>query len=81
LLLFLLRRIGPVKLSAAAFIRLAIFLHDLKEFLQRFRLDSVKHILAVSNPQAPNDGIDDVAFRHPGRARCQLDNTMHVLLQ
>jgi hypothetical protein len=50
LLLLLLRRIGPVKPSAAAFIGLAIFLHDFKELLQRLRLDSIKHILAVSNP-------------------------------
>jgi hypothetical protein len=28
-------------------------LHDFKEFLQRLRLDSIKHILAVSNPQPP----------------------------
>jgi hypothetical protein len=34
-------------------------LHDFKEFLQRLRLDSIKHILAVSNPQAPNNGVDD----------------------
>jgi hypothetical protein len=81
LLLLLLRRIVPVKPSAAAFIGLAIFLHDFKEFLQRLRLDSIKHILAVSNPQAPNDGVDDAAFGHPGRACCQLDNPVHVLLQ
>jgi hypothetical protein len=24
--------------------------------------------VAVSNPQAPNDGVDDAAFEHPGRA-------------
>jgi hypothetical protein len=41
-LLLLLRRIGSIKPSAAAFIRLAIFLHDFKEFLQRLRLDSIK---------------------------------------
>jgi hypothetical protein len=50
LLLLLLRRIGPVKPSVAAFIGLAVFLHDFREFLQRLRLDSIKHILAVSNP-------------------------------
>jgi hypothetical protein len=50
LLLLLLRCICPVKPSAAAFVGLAVFLHDFKEFLQRLRLDSVEHILAVSNP-------------------------------
>jgi hypothetical protein len=50
LLLLLLRRVGSVKPSATAFIGLAIFLHDFKEFLQRLQLDSIKHILAVSNP-------------------------------
>jgi hypothetical protein len=70
LLLLLFCRIGSVKPSVAAFIGLAIFLHDFKEFLQRLRLDSIKHILAVSNPQAPNNGVDDAAFGHPGRTRC-----------
>jgi hypothetical protein len=81
LLLLLLRRIGSVKPSAAAFIGLAVFLHDFEEFLQRLRLDSIKHILAVSNPEAPNNGVDDAVFGHPGRARCQLDHPVHVLLQ
>jgi hypothetical protein len=81
LLLLLLRRIGSVKPSAAAFIELAIFFHDFKEFLQRLRLYSIKHILAVSNPQAPNNGVDDAAFGHPGRTRCQLHHPVHVLLQ
>jgi hypothetical protein len=79
LLLLLLRYIGSVQPSAAAFIGLAIFLHYFKEFLQRLRLDSVKHILAVSNPQAPN--YDDAAFGHPGRTRCQLHHPVHILLQ
>jgi hypothetical protein len=81
LLLLLIHRIGSVRPSAAAFIGIAIFLHDFKEFLQRFRLDSIKHILAVSNPQAPNNGVNDAAFGHPGRMRCQLDHRVHVLLQ
>jgi hypothetical protein len=81
LLLLLLRRIGSVKSSVAAFVGFAIFLHDFKEFLQRLRLDSVEHILAVSNPQAYNDGVDDAAFGHLGHTRCQLDNPVHVLLQ
>jgi hypothetical protein len=81
LLLLLLRCIGSVQPSAAAFIGLAIFLHYFKQFLQRLWLDSVKHILAVSNPQAPDDGVDDAAFGHPGRTRCQLHHPMHVLLQ
>jgi hypothetical protein len=80
-LLLLLRCIGSFKPSAAAFVGFAIFLHDFIEFLQRLRLDSIEHILAVSNPQAPNDGVDDAAFGHPWRARCQLDNPVHVLLQ
>jgi hypothetical protein len=66
LLLLLLHRIGSVKPSAAAFIGFSIFLHHFKEFLQRLRLDSIEHILAVSNPQAPNNGVDDAAFGHPG---------------
>jgi hypothetical protein len=70
LLLLLLRRIVSVKPSAVAFIGLAIFLHDFKKFLHRLRLDSIKHILAVSNPQAPNNSVDDAAFGHPGRTRC-----------
>jgi hypothetical protein len=81
LLLLLLRCIGSVQPSAAAFIGLAILLHYFKQFLQRLRLDSVKHILAVSNPQAPNDGVDDAAFGHPGRTRCQLHHPVHILLQ
>jgi hypothetical protein len=80
LLLLLLRCIGSVQPSAAAFIGLAIFLHYFKEFLQRLRLDSIKHIMAVSNPQAPNNGVDDAAFGHPGRTRCQLHHPVHVLL-
>jgi hypothetical protein len=68
LLLLLLRCIGSIKPSAAAFVGFAVFLHDFKEFLQRLWLDSIEHILAVSNPQAPNDGIDDAAFGHPWRA-------------
>jgi hypothetical protein len=81
LLLLLLRCIGSVQPSAAAFIGLAILLHYFKQFLQRLRLDSVKHILAVSNPQAPNDGVDNAAFGHPGRMRCQLHHPVHILLQ
>jgi hypothetical protein len=81
LLLLLLRCIGSVQLSATAFIGLAIFLHYLKQFLQRLQLDFVKHILAVSDPQAPNDGVDDAAFGHPGRTRCQLHYPVHILLQ
>jgi hypothetical protein len=81
LLLLLLRCIGSVKPSAAAFVGLAVFLHDFKEFLQRLRPDSIEHILAISNPQSPNDGVDDTAFGHPWRVRCQLDNPVHVFLQ
>jgi hypothetical protein len=82
LLLLLLRRcIGSVQPSATAFIGLAIFLHYLKQFLQRLQLDSVKHILAVSDSQAPNDGVDSAAFRHPGRTHCQLHHPVHILLQ
>jgi hypothetical protein len=50
LLLLLLRCIGSVKPSAAAFVGFAVFLHDFKELLQRLRLDSIEHILAVSKP-------------------------------
>jgi hypothetical protein len=67
LLLLFLRCIGSVQPSATTFIGLAIFLHYLKQFLQRLRLDSVKHILAVSDPQAPNDSGDGADFEHPGR--------------
>jgi hypothetical protein len=81
LLLLLLCCICPVKPSAAAFVGFSVFLRDFKEFLQRLRLDSVEHILAISNPQPPNDGIDDAAFGHRWCARCQLDNPVHVLLQ
>jgi hypothetical protein len=81
LLLLLLRCIGSVQPLAAAFIGLAIFLHYLKQFLQRLQLDSIEHILAVSDPQAPNDGLDDAAFGHPGRTRCQLHHPVHILLQ
>jgi hypothetical protein len=81
LLLLLLTCIGSVQPSATAFIGLAIFLHYLKQFLQRLRLDSVKHILAVSDSQAPNDGVDSAAFGHHGRTRCQLHHPVHILLQ
>jgi hypothetical protein len=81
LLLLLLHCIGSVQPSATAFIGLAIFLHFLKQFLQRLWLDSVKHILAISNSQVPNDGVDSAAFGHPGRTRCQLHHPVHILLQ
>jgi hypothetical protein len=81
LLLLLLHCVGSVQPSAAAFIRLAVFLHYFKELLQRLRLDSIKHILAISNPQPPNNGVNDAAFGHPGRTRCQLHHPVHVLLQ
>jgi hypothetical protein len=81
LFLLLLRCIGFVQPSAMAYIGLAIFLHYLKQFLQRLRLDSVKHILAVSDPQAPNDGVDGAAFGHPRRTRCQLHHPVDILLQ
>jgi hypothetical protein len=81
LLFLLLCCIGSVQPSAAAFIGLAIFLHYFEQLLQRLRFDSVKHILAVSNPQAPDDGVDDAAFGHPGRTRRQLHHPVHVLLQ
>jgi hypothetical protein len=81
LLLLLLRCVGSVKPSATAFIGLAVFLHYLKQFLQRLRLDSVKHILAVSDSQSSNDGVDSAAFGHPGRTSCQLHHPVHILLQ
>jgi hypothetical protein len=81
LLLLLLCCVGSVQPSATAFIELAVFMHYLKQFLQRLRLDIVKHILAVSDSQAPNDGIDSAAFGHPGRTRYQLHHPVHILLQ
>jgi hypothetical protein len=81
LLLLLLRCVRSIEPSATAFIGLAVFLHYLKQFLQRLRLDSVKHILAVSDSHAPNDGVDSAAFGHSGRTRCQLHHPMHILLQ
>jgi hypothetical protein len=49
LLLLLLRCIGYVQPSATTFIGLAVFLHYLKQLWQGPRLDSVEHILAVSD--------------------------------
>jgi hypothetical protein len=81
MLLLLLGRVGSVQPSAAAFIGLAVFLHYLKQFLQGLRLDPVKHILAISNPQTSNNGVNSAAFGHPGRTRCQLHHPVHILLQ
>jgi hypothetical protein len=64
-LLLLLGRVGSVQLSAAAFIGLAVFLHYVKQFLQGLWLDPVKHILAISNPQTSNNGVNSAAFGHP----------------
>jgi hypothetical protein len=81
LLLLLLGCVSSVQPSATTFIRLAAFLHYLKQFLQGLRLDSVKHILAVSDPQTPDNSVNSAAFRHPRRTRCQLHHPVHILLQ
>jgi hypothetical protein len=81
LLHLLLGRVGSVQPSEAAFIGLAVFFHYLKQFLQGLRLDSVKHVLAIFNPQTTNNGINSAAFRHPARTHCQLHHPVHVLLQ
>jgi hypothetical protein len=81
LLLLLLGCVSSVQPSATTFIGLAVFLHYLKQFLQGLRLDSVKHILAVSDPQTPDNGVNSAAFGHPRRTRCQLHHSVHILLQ
>jgi hypothetical protein len=81
LLLLLLGCVSSVQPSATAFIGLSVFLHYLKQFLQGLRLDSVKHILAVSDPQTPDNGVNSAAFGHPRRTRCQLHHSVHILLQ
>jgi hypothetical protein len=81
LLLLLLGCVGSVQPSATNFIELAVFLHYLKQFLPGLRLDSVKHILAVSDPQTPDNGVNSAAFGHPGRTCCQLHHSVHILLQ
>jgi hypothetical protein len=81
LLLLLLSCVGSVQPSVTSFIRLAVFLHYLKQFLQGLRLDSVKHILTVSDPQTPNNSVNSAAFGHPRRSRCQLHHPVHILLQ
>jgi hypothetical protein len=81
LLLLLLGCVSSVQPSVTAFIGLAIFLHYLKQLLQGLRFDSVKHVLAVSYPQTPDNGINGAAFGHPRRTRCQLHHSVHILLQ
>jgi hypothetical protein len=67
LLLLLLGCVSSVQPSGTAFIGLAVFLHYLKQLLQGLRFDSVKHVLAVSYPQTPDDGINGAPFGHPRR--------------
>jgi hypothetical protein len=81
LLLLLLGCVSSIQPSATSFIELAVFLHYLKQLLQGLRFDSVKHVLAVSYPQTPDDGINGAAFGHPRRTRCQLHHSVHILLQ
>jgi hypothetical protein len=81
LLLLLLGCVSSVQPSATTFIGLAVFLHYLKQLLQGLRFDSVKHVLAVSYPQTPDNGINGAAFGHPRRTRCQLHHSVHILLQ
>jgi hypothetical protein len=65
LLLLILGCIGSVQPSAAAFVRLAVFLHHFEQLLEELWFDSIKHILAVAYPQTPYDGINGTAFGHP----------------
>jgi ABC-type multidrug transport system fused ATPase/permease subunit len=78
LLLLLLGCVSSVQPSVTSFIGLAVFLHYLKQFL--LRLDSVKHILAVSDPQTVDNSVNSAAFGQPERARCQLHHPVHILL-
>jgi hypothetical protein len=80
LLLLFLGCNGSVQPSATAFVRLAVFLHHFEQLLEGLWFDSVEHPGSCL-PSGPQDDINGAAFGHSRYPRCQLDYSIHILLQ